>query len=376
VADGIGADGTGYKTKIDLTHLSPDATIRATNVKVLFFRSDGTPWTVATNVGTISEYTIALGAFQTMRIETLGTSPSLTAGYVIVRNLDLTTIYAEDYDVAVSAFYEVSKGGNVIDTVSVSVSPPTVVWIFPAQMDAAENLLTGFAIANLESSVNSVTLRLFPANADPSQPSQLLTQASILLGPNEKRAVYLNDSSLFPNANSFKGTVLGFSGSAVAILALLQTPTPNGVQYATLAPTLVDSLRRNTYMYLRQGYTLDADLPVSDYFGAVQDSAPWDLIYQPDQGSPRTLTPQSGAAFAVIGVQDTGGFDALTIGYLRGLNYTTNSIDMSDGSPNLALNFTFAIRTGLGRYVKLRIADIISAGSNIKDLALEMYIYK
>jgi hypothetical protein len=26
--------------------------------------------------------------------------------------------------------------------------------------------------------------------------------------------------------------------------------------------------------------------------------------------------------------------------------------------------------------VKLRIADIISAGSNIKDLALEMYIYK
>jgi hypothetical protein len=67
--------------------------------------------------------------------------------------------------------------------------------------------------------------------------------------------------------------VKGTADKPVAIVALLQTPsTPPNKQYATLTPAYIDSLRRNTAMYLREGLPLDADIPVSDYFGNDQDA--------------------------------------------------------------------------------------------------------
>ncbi len=387
VPDGTGSDGTSFRTKFDFTNLGPDPSTAITNVQVLFFRQNGTPWSVATNLGTNSSFTLNLGAFQTLRLETLGTSSQLTAGYVIVRNLEPTTIFAEDYEVAITAYYEVAKAGKVIDTVSVPVGQPTVAWVFPVQIDNANNLLTGLAIVNLDSGANNVTLKLYRAGSPSSGSATDAGTGSLTLNGNEQKALFLYPS-IFSSLSSFKGMVLAISDKPVAILALLQTPTPTGVQYATMVPAYADALRRNTFMYLRQGFPLDADIPVSDYFGNSDDQAPWDLLYVTDStdNTKRRLEARQGAKFAVLGTKNDVEFDDLTFGDLRNLDlrdqaFTATMIDLSNSSPNLAPEFAFAIKTGLGRYVKVRIADVITRSDSnnqpiYRDLALEMYVYK
>jgi hypothetical protein len=376
VANGTGGDGTVFRTKLDITNLGPDPSTRITKVKVLFFRQNGNSWTVPTNLGTNSEITLDLGAFQTIRIETTGAG-DLTAGYAIVRNLETGfSTFAEDYEVSITAYYEILKGTSVIDTVSVPVGQPTLAFVFPAETELSRDLVTGFAIVNLSNSSNSVTLSLWRATQPTSSNAADAGSQTIVLAANEQRARFLNDASLFPNVSSFRGMVLGTSERPVAILALLQTPTPTGVQYATLAPSYADALRRNTAMYLRQGMPLDADLPVSDYFGNKDDTAPWDILYETVGTASRRLAPRSGAAFSVIGLRTDKQFDEeVTISFLQGLTYTTSTIDLSDGSANLQSGFAFAVRTALGRYVKIRVFEVITRGTE-KDLALEIYVYK
>ncbi len=376
VADGATPDGQVFRTRFDITNLGPEPATRITKVKVLFFQQNGSPWTIATNQGTASQINLDLGAFQTIRIETLG-SGSLTAGYAIVQNLENTTIFAEDYDVAITAYYEIRKGNVATETISVPVGQPTVAWVFPAETDLSRELLTGFAIVNLANTSNEVTLRLWRATTPTSGNASDAGTATLVLDPNQQRARFLNESGLFPGVTNFRGMVLGTSEKPVSILALLQTPsTPPDKQYATLVPAYADALRRNTAMYLRQGLPLDADIPVSDYFGNANDSAPWDILYETVSTTSRRLAPKSGAAFAIIGQKSDVEFDDdVTITYLRSLSYTSSNLDLSDGSANLQSGFTFAVRTGLGRYVKIRIREVVQRGTE-RDLALEIYVYR
>jgi hypothetical protein len=376
------ADGAGViRTKIDITNQSPDFNI--SRLKVLFFLQNGTPWSIETNRGTASEISLTLGRFQTIRIETRGTTPNVTAGYAIVRNTDSTSVFAEDFDVTISVFYEILSGPNVVDTVSVPLGLPTLVWILPVEIDVAKELLTGFAVVNLSDSTNKVTLRLWQATEPPTGDAQDGGQIDFTLNPKEQRAKFLNETGLFPNKPTFKGMMVGFSERPVAILALLQTKTPSGVQYATLAAQRLDSLRKNTYLYLRQGYALDADLPVIDYFFTEGDTLPagydnftWDIRYETQTATTRRLVPQAGAAVAPIGTRTVSEFDALSLEELQSLSYSTNPIDMSDTSTNLHTQFAFAIKTGLGRYVKIRIGDVVTRDTTNRDLALETFVYK
>jgi hypothetical protein len=111
---------------------------------------------------------------------------------------------------------------------------------------------------------------------------------------------------------------------------------------------------------------------------------PWTLLFQKQSDTTRRLTPQfpvangnrnSGAQVAVIGLKQDSDFDNLTIQDLQGLTYTSNPIDMSDNSSNLAPTFAFAIKTGLGHYVKVRISAVITRAPD-KDLALEVFVFK
>ncbi len=372
VADGISGD-TQYITKLRITNLGPEQSTEIKKLKVMFFLQNGTPWVIATNLGTGSEIQLDIGSFQTLALDTTGQA-SLSTGYAIVRNTDATTIYAEDFEVAVTAFYEVRKGGGILDTISVPVSQPTVSFVHPVEINTAANLYTAFAIVNLSNVSNGVTLKLYQSTTPSSGAAPSAGTQQITLSPGEQRNVYLN--TVFTSASTFKGMLQGVSQYPVAILALLQSPTPgSGFQFATMVPAYIDSLRRNTYMYLRLGAPLDADLPISDYFENADDSVPWDLLFEKLSDTTRQLTPKSGAQFAVLGLKADVDFDNLTIENIQALSFTSNPIDLSNTSANLARTFAFAIKTGLGRYVKVRIADVINRDPD-RDLALEVFIFK
>ncbi len=380
VPDGVGSDGTVFHTKFDITNLSPAEKI--TNTKVMFFQQNGAPWVVATNLGSASEFPLNLGPFQTIRIETVGTQ-LLASGYAIVRSLEGATQYPEDFEVSVTVFYEIRRGGNVIDTVSVPVGQPTRTWTFPAENNSGTNLLTGFAIVNLSDVSNTVKLSLYAATSPLSGPPTQVVREFPLPTPlagREQRATFL--SQIIPASATFKGMVLGSSDAPVAILALLQSPTPGGVQYATMVPAYADALRRNTLTYLREGLPLDADIPISDYFypsaysGQAMDDLPWDLLYDSVNTTTRRLIPWAGASAVVIGQRTSAQFDdEVTLPYLQGLAYSMNPIDMSNSSANLAESVTIGIKTGLGRYVKIRIANVVERGDS-RDLVLEVYVYR
>ena len=369
-------DGAGVgRTKFDFTNLSPEFPI--TKVSVQFFRQDGSPWTITTNQGTGTSFNLNLGPFQTTRIETTGASPSLTVGYAVVRNTERTTQFAEDFEVAITVFFEILNGPYVVDTVSVPVGQPTVSFSLPVEMDNAANLFTGFAIVNLADTDNNVALWLYDATTTgTSIPPPDSGMVNVTLGARQQRSQFLNESGLFPTKTKFKGMLLGFASGPVAILALLQTGTPFGAQFATLVPAYQDALRRNTHMYLQQGLPLDADLPVSDYTGNSEDIAPWDILYETVSVTGRRLSPQGGALVAPIGLRSDSQFDnEVTLELLQGLTYSSTPIDMSNGSANLASGFSFAIQTGLKRYVKVRVSAVVTQ-ANDRHLVLEMEVYR
>lgn len=373
VADGVNpSDGTVFKTKFEITNLGIDASL--SNVTLLFFKQNGSPWSVATNLGTGSQFPLNLGTRQTVHVETLGTS-SLSAGYAIVRNLEGTSEYPEEHDVGITAYFEIARGGAVVDTISVPVGQPTLYWTFPVQTEVSQDLVTGLAIVNLAGSSNSVKLDLFRAGATQSSSATFVDTYTLSLDANQQKALYLNQ--LFPNQPSIRGSLEAESldQKPVAVVALLQTPTPTGLQYATMVPTYFDALTRSAAIMLVQGFPLDADMSVSDYLG--QDTRPWDLVFEYSSSNPATrgLVTKNGAKLASIGSLDPAAFDSLGLSNLRSLDYSLDTIDMSNGSANLAPNYTFAIRTNLGRYAKVRISMVVPRDTS-RDLGLEMYVYR
>jgi hypothetical protein len=402
VADGLNTDGTRFKTKFDISNLSADVSTSdesITDLRVLFFHQDGTPWSIGTNQGTGSDFTFSLYPFQTLRIETLGTGANLVSGYAIVRNLAGTSTYSDGFKVSVSVFYEISRSSGVIDTVSVPATEATNWFTVPIETDTVNNLLSGLAIVNLDTgSSNRVRLKLWeavspssgPPRPDPTDTNQFV---SFTLNAKEQRARFLNETGLYPNRTRVKGLLEGISDRPVAVVALLQTPSSTGVQYATLTATRRDTLRTNSFLYLKQATTLsngrilqwglNADGPEIDYFGQFNEGLDllvprWDVTYDTITTTQRQLTAQSGAQLSIIGIRNTTDFDRLSLSDLQGRTYSSSPISLNDSSANFAVNFAFAIKTNLGRYAKVRIGDIITDGadSTLRHLVLEVLTFR
>jgi hypothetical protein len=381
------ADGSSIRTKIDLINVSSTVTI--TNYRIRFFHQDGTPWSLLTNLLSFpaSEFPLTIIPRQTLRIETAMLSSSTTSGYAILRDTATkNSEYATDYVLGISVYYEVYVNGKVVDTVSVPVVSPTGLGSFPTEINLANGIWTGFAIVNLAGAANQVSMSLF------SQDSTFAGSARFTLKSGEQRSEFLHQF-LFQNLTTFKGLVEFKADGPVAFLALLQTRTPNGDQYATLVATDREALRTNSYVFLPQAtlaatgspltsMPLDADNFIVDYFGNgdEDESYPWDIVYEGVSKISRRLKPVNGASLAILGIRNDMDFDSLSITDLKALTYSGNNIDLSDQSAGLNLNFAFAARTELGNYAKLRITRIINSfdttGTPYKDLVLEIFLYR
>jgi hypothetical protein len=386
IVDGGPPSGIHLRTKFDISNLSYHDMGTLSKVTLLFFKEDGSPWAVSTkDQGTTSSVQLNLAFAQTIRVETAGTG-DVASGFAILKNLESPEYLPDDNEVSITVYYEVLNGDDIVQVVSVPTGQPTVSWSFPVEIDktTSPSLLTGFAVVNLADAANQISIDLYSSDGTYTASAYYTLSSSSPTTP-KKVARFLDE--LFPRISKFKGVAFVMSQYPVAFLSLLQTPTPGGdIQYATLVPTYLDSLRHNTLMYLPQGYSLDADLPAVDYFHDETSpidayyETPWDLLFETVSATGRQLTPVYGATASIIGVfgdQNVGDFDNLSLADLTSRTYTSDSIDLSDGSGHLVSGFAFAIKTGLGHYVKVRIRGVIAYGdSTYKDLTLEIYVFK
>lgn len=230
MADGS-SGGLRYRTKFDITNLTYSLNTSLTKVTLLFYKDDGTPWTVATNKGPTSSVDVRLGLSQTMRVETLGTD-SLAGGFAVLRNLEATTDLPDDNEVTMTVYYEISKqnslgGYDVIDTVSVPISQPTVSFGFPVEIDPSKGLSTGFAVVNLTDDPNTVNIYLYDEVGTRYSQSAGLVLSGSIPKTNKKSSRFLDEAAFFPNLpnGKFKGMAFADSTGPVAILSILQTTT-------------------------------------------------------------------------------------------------------------------------------------------------------
>jgi hypothetical protein len=383
-------DGPGWKTKFDLTNISSRKPI--SHMRLSFYRDDGTPWNLQTNVAAGGDITLNIDVRRTLRVETLGLGSQVTAGYAVIYDEETeNSDSSADYVLGISVFYEYSTASGIADTVTVSVPHPTAAANAPMQMDASNGIYSGLAIVNLAGVSNSITMDLYSGNN-----GQLDRTKTFSLDPKAQFSGFLDDNLLFPGLSSFKGMAQITSSGPLALLALLQTRAGNGnPQYSTLVPVDREALRRNTYMVFLQAsddanpyMPLDLDGFVADYFRTIGDTDfySWDLEYTyaaPD-GTNRSIKPVSdnGVGIASLGNRNSNTFDAISLPELKALTYSkTASIDLSNGTgTSLYTGFTFAVRTDLGNYAKVRIVRIIDTVDgtyvNNKDLILEVCIYK
>jgi len=99
-------NGPGWSTKFDLTNISPDTIIR--NMRLSFYTNSGAKWTVPTNQGTGSDFTLTIGPKQTLRFETTGGS-TMGAGYAVLYDEEPgNTEFSDDYVLGISVFYTAS----------------------------------------------------------------------------------------------------------------------------------------------------------------------------------------------------------------------------------------------------------------------------
>jgi hypothetical protein len=387
-------DGPNWKTKFDITNLGSRA--RISSMRVSFFKADGTPWNLRTNLFSGTDFTLDMAPRQTIRLETLGQGSQVTAGYVIIYDEESgNSEYSDDYVLGISVFYEYSTVSGIADTVTVSVPQPTAAANAPMQMDASKGIYSGLAIVNCANVSNSVKVDLYSGNT-----GQFYGTITFSLNPKEQWSGYLDNQKLFPGLSSFKGMAQITSSNPIALLALLETRAGDGnPQYSTLAPVDREALRRNTQMVFLQAsddsnpyMPLDLDGFVADYWRTIglsgdTESYSWDLeyIYAAPDGTNRSIKPvsENGVGIASLGNRNSNTFDAISLPELKALTYSkTASINLSNGTgTSLYTGFTFAVHTDLGNYAKVRIVRIIDTQDgtyyvNNKDLILEVCIYK
>lgn len=384
--------GGGWDTHFDLTNISSDPNRPIRNMTLSFYTNIGAKWTVTTNKGTGSDFSLQIGSRQTVRYETTGGATTQGGYAVITDNEPDTSEFSDDYVLGISVFYTQSDASGLLDTVTVSVPQPTSIATIPVQTNNAQGINSGLAIVNRSGASNKVTIALYNENGT-SYGSNTFT-----LAPNEQRAEYLWQN-LFTQleTQSQKGMAEITAQGPCALLGLLQTTDKNGnPQYSTLVPVDKESLKRNTYIYLLQASSgampLDLDGFVVDFYRTgflnPDTNTEWyayDLTYEYGSSlTSRYLRPWAPAQLAPIGViqgnadQVSAYFDkTLSLPYLRGLNYSSSDIDLS-GS-NFQINFMFAVRTDMGNFAKARIIDLIErslGGQTYQDIVLEVVIYK
>lgn len=151
-------------------------------------------------------------------------------------------------------------------------------------------------------------------------------------------------------------------------MVLLQAQTANN----PFMPLDIDGFTSDFYRTIGNESDRIPEVPTESYS--------WDLEYRNNLGNTnsRYFELFNHAAMVNLGFKEDWEFDDISLPDLKSLSpYSENNVDLI-GS-NLYVNLTFAMRTDLGNYAKIRIVKIIDqtvAMQTYKDLVLEVVVYR
>jgi len=146
------------------------------------------------------------------------------------------------------------------------------------------------------------------------------------------------------------------------------------VQYATLAPQFIDAVPQETYSYLPETLSFDADA-VRVPFSTTDDGGAADILFQLISPTVHYMVPQNGAAVFELGVRTASEINAISLEDMKATVYHSWTLDMTDVSRHLVPGYSFALKTSQGRYAKVRVDRVVSVGE-AKHLVLQVWVYR
>jgi hypothetical protein len=178
------ADGEGYRTIWSFTGYGSSAT----TVTVELFDRNGSPVSLATDLGSGSRYTLAVQGYGSASLSTSGTSNALTTGWAKVTSSQM---------VGASEVYRYAGPGGSASTAAVFASTPTV----SATLFAADAQTTAIALLNTAASATTIGITV-------------RNDAGAVVGTSSLSLPGANQTSLFLNQLPGLGNLPFSNGSA------------------------------------------------------------------------------------------------------------------------------------------------------------------
>lgn len=193
------ADGAGYRTNFILVNPQDTAAVAT----LQFYRSDGTPLSLAFGGTPRTSIAVTLNARGVARLLTDGISGDLSVGWVKV---------SSSLAMLGSAIFQTREGGRIRSEAGVSSSPP--MRHFSAYVESLGSAWSGVAICNPNAEAAAVTLTLRRANGE------VASTKTITLPPGGHTAKFFTDAAWFPEATDFEGSLEVRSTQPVSAVAL------------------------------------------------------------------------------------------------------------------------------------------------------------
>ena len=204
------ASGIGWSSTLFFAN---QGVAEVSDIVVSFYKNNGDPLQVQSNLGTASSYTFSLALGATQRIQVVP-SGSFQEGYVVVK-------YPWTGDpVRATEIFRYENNGTVEVEVGVPQQEQGDHFSFPVEINSAEGILTAVVLANPADFnpgnliTQTLVLNLIDTNGN------INSTATVTLGPGEQGTYYLNQ--IFSGLGDFIGTLSVSSPMSAGVLAMRQ----------------------------------------------------------------------------------------------------------------------------------------------------------
>jgi hypothetical protein len=202
--------GDGWSCDIFLTNQSAQA---ISGLVISFYGNDGLPITVSTSIGSGASFTVSLdpGASRVIRIPSSG---SIKVGYAIIKA-------PTPGSVTVTEVFRSEQSGTVVADLGVPQLGKHNHYSFPVEVNIAQGVNTGLALANPTYDSSAATAQTLIVNLFNTN-GTLFRRALVPLTAGAHISKYLNEADLFSGLDNFVGYASISGTQSFGVLGLRQ----------------------------------------------------------------------------------------------------------------------------------------------------------